>query len=691
MKTRLRADATLALLCSALFACGDGPFGPGDTYPLQIEAFFTSDAIVVSGDGFATVECRLALEASTTASVRATWTSFIISRFGGPGFATLEFRDTMLVAERGLVAGSRGWVRAGRPDTLFFGQFRSLPSALEVQLGYRAGGDPTERFTPPHRVTCGPGVPAGTPEPTITYLGWVGEDSLFTVGDSVGLRYRVSDGAAIWQTRAQVSGPFSVSSRRAEVGAAAVERTQWFRVERGFVSGAPLALRIEATDVLGRIVTLDTVTAAAVLDTVAPVIVSSSVDAARWATGVPQEFSVLVRENNAPAWLIWEFDGEFSVRDSLPVGNPNGEFPEPFQITAPAEWGGKAARLRVWIRDRAGLLSAPASSAPLAYNFYESTPASTLAFAVLPLQNGGSDVADVIYDRTRDRLYSANPVLGRLTVADAATGAIVSQLELPPIPGSLDLSRSGDSLFVTQSTEWKVAVVDLNSLTHIGDIEIDLADSIRAEEPGNPPLPNGLRVAANGKLFVMLHRTTLGGHRILDVDAATGASVVRTDAGGFSGGIGQWWRRTASGQGAELLYFGDVGCPRFYASSLDAFGACGPAALGELEASQLSVDSASGRLLIAGRLYDAQLAALGQLPETTVGALLPGGEFAVVAWGNGIAKMRLSDGRVLRHLSLSFGTTPGRILFTADGDALVESGGGGVRRIDLTAFGEPPN
>jgi len=684
MSLRSALPATVALLSAlAVVACAEDSFGPGSTYPVQVERLWVDTSAIAVTGGFTSQTCGVTLVISTNARRRATWTRYIVRRFINPDLATLTHTDTVSAAAS-VQQGSRGWIRAGLPDTLVFGRTATTPIAIEVRLGYQVDGDGGERFTDAELLRCGPVVPAASPAPTITYLGLVGADSIFTLGDSIGVRYRVADGAALWQTLLRVSGPFTALRRVPELGAPFVERTEYFRVDRGILSGEPFAVRVEATDAVGRLVTLDTITNAAVVDTVPPQILSSNIGSAQWPTGIPLQFTVDARENNAPAWLIWELDGEISLRDSVMVVDANAQFNRQFAITAPDDWGGKAARLRIWLRDRAGLLSAPVESAADAYSFYVSTPAITQAFGTLPLDGpgGNSNIAEVLYDPARDRLYSANPETGRLTVASAATGAIISQLDLPPIPGSMALSRSNDSLFVTQSTEWGLSVVDLNTLTHLGDIAISLEDSVRAEAPGNPPYPNGVRVAANGKVFAMLHRTTANGHRIVEVDPATGTGVLRTDAGGFSGGINVWWRRSVSAPGGERIYFGDAGCPRFYVSGPDAFTACGPASLGEQESLRPSVDSASGRLLINGRLHDAQLAPLAELPST-VGALLPGGEYAVVGWTQGIAKMRVADGRVMRRLGLDFDGFPTRIVLTADGNAIVFNGTA-FYRVDLT-------
>lgn len=677
------ASLTLAF---AVACREDSPLGLGEFYGPEF-SLTPSDFAYEFFPGTETIVCDGPVVASARSVERIEWTKIVSRTYFGLDLSEPLAVDT---ADADLLRYyiARGRVSAGQPDTIFF--FTSLPFPHEAEwvLHYRVGNRGAEYAAKPIRVRCGPEVDPDAALPTLTFDGLSGADSLYEVGDTITVNYRIADGAPLVSSRLRVSGPFAVTRDFVEEFAAERIYAEKFVVPRGAQLGQPLQVEITYTDALTRQATSTFATHAVVIDTSPPEIIASDLAPGQYAVGSPLRFTATVREDRRTAWLLWEFDGEFSSRDSLFVDNPDAQFQSEITVIVPADWAAKAARLRVWARDAAGNVGAADSSTALSHAFYLASPVDPLFFAAIALPPGHQgEVSDVVYDAARARVYVSHTGAGKVTVLNALTGAQVAQLDVPPIPGAMDLSPSGDSLLVTQSTERALSVIDLNTLALLSPIALTAVDSLAAADAGNPPLPNGLRVAANGKVLVMLHRVSASGHRYVELDLATGVSRVREDAAGLDGGVPVWWRRSASSADRTTILLLDPQCPRFYLSQSDSFTACATGLPFGLEASRVSLDPISGRSMVAGLVLDEALGVVANLSQA-VTHLLPGGEFALVARGGGGAdKVRVSDGRIFRRLFFGHFSDLTRIIaLPGTQDLLTIDIFGSIRRVPAAAF-----
>jgi hypothetical protein len=80
----------------------------------------------------------------------------------------------------------------------------------------------------------------------------------------------------------------------------------------------------------------------------------------------------------------------------------------------------------------------------------------------------------------------------------------------------------------------QIAVVDLaHPAASLGTIRLSVLDSTTAYT-AVPLGPTGLKIAANGKMFMILTNTTLNRDQAVEVDLTTGAQRIRTDAGALN-------------------------------------------------------------------------------------------------------------------------------------------------------------
>ncbi len=660
LKTLLSGLAGLGLLVVA--ACrGDLPLGPGGVYALSLNVL--GDSLTYSRATFSSdLLCYGEVEAEVAGLERLVWSKTVVRVFSGADRSVPTRVDTLPVSMFPMFR--RPSVAVNQPDTAGLGGQMSLPGDREYVFHYRVNGVGREYAAAPLRVRCGPEIPADAAPPTVSLFGVPAPDTIFDVGDTITINYRLAAPAALLRSEIRLSGPFAVTRRTVEEFAAERDVTERFVVPRTLQSRVPLRVAVVAVDAAGRTVTLDTVTSAVPVDTSAPRIVSSTVSQGQLAVGSMLRATVTVRENAYNAWIIWEFDGEFAYRDSAAVNDGNAEFNYEVALLVPPAWAEKGARLRVWARDRAGNLSAPDTSDAAGYSFYETSPITPMLAAGYPMPPNATTPAAVVFDAARGRLYLSHPQVAKLSVVDAATGTQLANLDVPPLPGGMDLSLSGDSLFITQSTDRAIAVVDLNTLTLLAPITSSTLDSLAAAEPGNPPLPTGVRVAANGKLLVLLHRATASGHRVVELNPAAGTGLVRTEASGMTGFIWRWWSRAASSADRTRILLFDPACPRAYSSVSDTFSACGAPLPDEItspdfETVTVSVDGATGRSQHGHRTFDPSLAPLATFLGSSA-TLMAGGEYAVVVRGDGLDKVRVTDGRIMRRLYLEGWSNLGR-------------------------------
>lgn len=676
-----------AALLIAVAACdGDLPTGPGGGYVLQLTAM-SYDSNYYRQPPSPDLLCSGAVEARVTGWKRLVWTKVLRRVYTGTDRSTPVSVDTLL-SERFPVFRRSG-ISTGAPDTADVSGIIGLPGNREFQFFYRLNGSGPEYASEPLTLRCGPELQGSEPPPTVQLTAIPGADSIYDVGDTVVINYRVDAAATLLKSEIRVSGPLSDTRRFVENFPTAQTYSERFIVPRNLQSGQPLRVEIAATDGLGRTVTLDSVTPVVAVDSTAPRIIASTVSRGQLAVGSTLRASVTVRENSSTDWMIWEFDGEFSYRDSAFINNGNAEFTYELAVLVPPTWAEKGARLRVWARDRAGNLSAAASSDPLGYSFYVTSPMTVLFTGSYAYPSNNTTAQSVLYDAKRSRLYLGHTAAGKISVMDASSGAQVAYVDIPPLSGGFDLSLSGDSLLITQGTQRAISVLDLNTLTVLAPITSSVLDSLAAEEPGNPPLPTGIRVAANGKLLVLLHRANASGHRVVELDPAAGTGRVRTEATGMTGFIWNWWSRSASTLDRTRIVMFDPACPRAYSSTSDSFSACAPAIPGEivspdLESASVSVDDLSGRAQYADRAYDPSLTPLRTFSSGTT-HLMAGGEYALVLRGDGLDKVRVSDGRIMRRLYPEFPLRMGRLVpIPGTQDWLTVPGPGFIMRVRLS-------
>src|SRR5205823_5465778 len=140
----------------------------------------------------------------------------------------------------------------------------------------------------------------------------------------------------------------------------------------------------------------------------------------------------------------------------------------------------------------------------------------------------------------------------------------------------MDLSVTGDSLLVAVPSARAIAVVDL---TQSGPAPASLTmaallDSAGVGFLGARPQPAGLRIAANGKMIVMLNNPTSAGDEVVEVDLTTGVQRIRADARSLTSIYSLWTRYMGRTPDRSRVYVLGFTCASHYESTTDSFAPC---------------------------------------------------------------------------------------------------------------------
>src|SRR5207302_837883 len=84
---------------------------------------------------------------------------------------------------------------------------------------------------------------------------------------------------------------------------------------------------------------------------------------------------------------------------------------------------------------------------------------------VIPVDIGGTTtgLTDMLPDRTRQRLYIANPALNRLEVFDTQKRQFLNPITVGQLPCTMAFGSDGNTLYVANSGGENISIVDLTS------------------------------------------------------------------------------------------------------------------------------------------------------------------------------------------------------------------------------------
>ena len=554
------------------------------------------------------ITCTFGLTARATGSGRATWVGARTLWYIGPDRAAPV--DTTLNAQAEVqdAFGAEG-ISAGQTQHTTWHLYAGAP--FEASLGFSyatANGEPTFAST---RITCGP-LPQGAVVPQVTQLSVSNASGELKIGDEVSVSFQATSSSGVWLTVVNVSGAFLSQQIFGERLATNVNRTVKFVVPNGVHSGVPLTVSVRAFNaaLVGTAKSVETQLAYA--DNTPPTLTlartlerqqnpQANGLAGQYAVGDSLIVFASARDNDALGWLVWELGPPANVRDSLAgwPGQPVTEWA--LKLKVRPEWVGTPA-LKVYARDVNGLTSEVATSPTDSLRFYPVVTHPTSAALQLSAQ---SDADDMAYDVKRGLMYVGIPQENRIVVFSPTTMALQPPIILPGTPAAMDLSLSGDSLLVAVPSAKSIQVIDLTKPQATpATLKLSILDSINDGFGGAALAPGGVRIAANGKMIVVLINPTPNGDQVVEVDLTTGRQRIRTDTRGMSRVVTFLMRFMGRTDDRSRIYiFG--GCVNRYDATSDTFSTCPSNVGGGLDGFTFD---ASGTYMTLGRsILDAEM------------------------------------------------------------------------------------
>jgi len=214
------------------------------------------------------------------------------------------------------------------------------------------------------------------------------------------------------------------------------------------------------------------------------------------------------------------------------------------------------------------LTSTDAINIPDRVRVYQNLRDSDDRGTILPIATGIStspQLADLVYDATRQRIYIANTGLNRVEVYDIGSQQFLTPIKVGQLPVSLALTPDASLLYVANSGGESISMVDPVAMTSTGFV---LYPPIQFASNLAPILPSvissglsGLQIVmSNGQLWKVVGNTALprGVSTIIGSNATTGApNTIATPAVMATSSEGRFIL-LASSSGFVYLYDADV-------------------------------------------------------------------------------------------------------------------------------------
>jgi hypothetical protein len=212
------------------------------------------------------------------------------------------------------------------------------------------------------------------------------------------------------------------------------------------------------------------------------------------------------------------------------------------------------------------------------------------------------------------------------------------------VPNDVDLTASGDSLVIGLFGRG-LGIVDLTKPTlTLSTLPLTALDSALGQYPAR------VRVLSTGHAFLSIYGNQPSAYTLLDVDLATGAQRVRSDAA-VNGVVGVVHMERSLDRSVLIINEDVPSCLRRYVAATDAFSSCVTPWVRDW---QPVVDGTGQRFAIGTDVYDASLQKLPKLgPNLTPGAIpysalsSDGQSLFEILGPRGIIRLNAGDGRLL--------------------------------------------
>ena len=654
--SRISRLVALAAGLAALGACSDSPGDPKgdphDNVQVQVVAAMGGATITPQNDSVALLDCTLTLQATATGPDRAaaSWSSAKFLFYVGPDRATPS--DTAVVGAND-VSASWGAVQivAGSTQTAQWQLRAGVPFAIAGELTYRTVGSTTDHVARFEPVSCGPAGPAGAAAPAVSNLQVSPTGGEMETSDSITVSWQTTAPAGIWESLITVvtgnktghyftRGAFQTSDAR----------TVKVRLPYGAGLGSPAQVSVTVTDSWLRTASGGPRATSTVVDRTPPQLLTASTGylgypgahlSGQYGVGDSVKIGLIASDENGLANLVWDIGPPVSVRDSAPVsGIPGATVVIPVQ----SGWAG-AAKLRVWVTDRAGNASTPMESGADSIRFY---PVVARAAQSLTLPDS---YRDVVLDPVARKVYLVLEAEKKIVPVSVGGMTIGTPIVMPTFPSAADLTPGRDSLVVALYQQHAIGLVDLatSQLTVVPLVAPDLDG------------PYALRLGANGRVIAAMTAGPDNHIVVVEIDRRTGA-VVQKGTGGFAF-TGTMHMRTTPDRSRIGLA---SSCVYVYQVSTGTLGNClarGTRGNVAFDA-QAQIYTAGDRIFstTAGGLY-----AFQEVPAVTSSAPGPDG-FVYASSTRGLMRAR-TDGAILDRSPLPL--MYGDLLFLDGGNTLV--------------------
>jgi hypothetical protein len=668
---RFLSGLMIGLLALAGTACSDST-APAPPVSVDVSVVKVYPPVLAeTEEGFPTIACDVELHAKVAGDVGVTWTDATVRWYAGIE-RSMPLDSTTLSAAQVRASWGADGISAGQTLRARWTLTAGAPFSASVDFHFKsASGDANSTN---FQFACGDVVPAGTPAPTITDISVASAPDKLEPLDTLNLSYSATSAGGLWQTLVHLSGPCDVQRSFAEHLQPEATHSVSMPIPSACQLGVPLQVTVATVDGGLQVGSRSLSTGIKLVDETPPALEatffsssgSGDVDLSGiFFGGDSIQVNYSASDNHELNELHWNvLPAGAGVDGSLPV---SGSAAAPTIFVPLKETFSGTVQLRVSASDAVGLSS----------NVITTSAGTTRVYPSLRFPYDSTvdalEAFDMIADARRDVAYLLQPSERRIQVLSLSTMQVSGTISLPSRPGEFDISSGGDSLVVLLPGNYALGIVDLRASSwQTSVVPITAIDHSVEQTRWH------LSTLSNGKVFVSAMTSASGSDQLIEVDLATGAQRVRTDAG--ENGYIHFSTMARSLDHSVVVLNGAMTYFQRYDASTDHFSARKVANTPYLTP---VLDAIGAHVVIGDELYDASLdyvrkitSPVPSVQDTTHLVLSPDGAVLYQLLGRrGVVRVRVSDGALLDRIIDPIGANYMRL--SDDGTLLLTTWGEG--------------